>query len=651
MLIWARAWPRRCLLAHGTFVTCGNGGTLSTVGGVKGATGEAGVFGASPRVPRQVLLLIVFGVLLAVVGVTATAQSVMVTVYSSTSTLNATVASDLATIRGFVHQGLDPAILEPNGLTPKEQAALKGLIGTIESKGEILRVELRLPDGRVLAASDDASAGTRVDPSVDFTRAIADGNAQVALIDAGAAEAAPGSVFDSQQLLREYLPLKLGDEVVLVVGVWRDAAPLLGRLDDLRRDVVLVTISAALIASITLYLVFRAAQARLARQARALVEASRRDPLTGMLNHGALVGLLAAEVERARDDGSPRGIALMDIDGFRLLNDHHGHRAGDEALLLVSEHLETTSAGELLVGRYGPDEFLLVSKTHDGEALRAIVEEVRAGLAGVALQFDSTERMPLTVSAGLCTYPTHGTSVTTLLSAAVRTLEEAKASGGNAVRVAQLEEDDATAGATSFDILQGLVIAVDTKDRYTKRHSEDVARYAVFIAERLGLDEDFMRTIRLAGLLHDVGKIGIPDAILRKPGRLTAAEEAVIRQHVALGDSIVRDLPDIETIRAGIRHHHERWDGNGYLERLEGEGIPLVARILSVGDVFSAMTTTRPYRKALGVEEAMRRLGDAAGTQLDAELVTTFLVGIESAEDPPLPDQGPVARLARLHVA
>ncbi len=616
-----------------------------------GATGVTGFFGATPRAPRQVLLLIVFGVLLAVVGVTATAQAVMVTVYSSTSTLNSILASDLATIRGFVYQGLDPRILEPGGLSSQEQAALDGLIGTIKSKGEILRVELRLPDGRVLAASDSASTGGRVAPSVEFTRALADGNAQVALIEAGAAEAAPGSAFESQQLLREYLPLKLGEEVVLVVGVWRDAVPLLGRLDDLRRDVVLVTITAALIAALTLYAVFRAAQARLGRQARALLDASRRDPLTGLLNHGALVSLLAAEVERARGDGSSLGVALIDLDGFRLLNDNHGHRAGDEALVAVARLLEATGDDQLVVGRYGPDEFLLVSTTHDGEALQSVVQNIRTGLGGISLQFESTERMPLTVSAGLCTYPTHGASVTTLLSTAVRTLEDAKSGGGNSVSLAQVEEEGTATGGTSFDVLQGLVIAVDKKDRYTKRHSEDVARYAVFIAERLGLDEDITRALRIAGFLHDVGKIGIPDAILRKPGRLTAVEEQVIRQHVALGDSIVRDLPDIETIRAGVRHHHERWDGTGYLDRLEGDRIPLVARILAVGDAFSAMTTTRPYRKALGVEEAMRRLEDAAGTQLDAALVKAFLVGIESAEDPPLPEQGPVARLARLRVA
>ena len=183
----------------------------------------------------------------------------------------------------------------------------------------------------------------------------------------------------------------------------------------------------------------------------------------------------------------------------------------------------------------------------------------------------------------LATYPVHGSSVTTLLSTAGRTIEEAKAGGGNVIRLAQVGPGEDVATASSFDVLKGLVIAIDTKDRYTKRHSEDVARYAVFIAERLGLDEELIRTIRLAGLLHDVGKIGIPDEILRKPGRLSGAEETVIRQHVALGDLIVRELPDVETVRAGIRHHHERWDGRGYLTGLRGEDIPLIARILAVG--------------------------------------------------------------------
>ena len=131
---------------------------------------------------------------------------------------------------------------------------------------------------------------------------------------------------------------------------------------------------------------------------------------------------------------------------------------------------------------------------------------------------------------------------------------------------------------------------------------------------------DEIRTLAVAGLLHDI-EDRYPGRVLRKPGQLTEAEYAIVKQHVALGDMIVRDLPDVAVVRAGIRHHHERWDGQGYLDRLEGEAIPLIARILAVADAFSAMTTTRPYRKALDVREALARLGDAAGTQLEERLV------------------------------
>jgi putative nucleotidyltransferase with HDIG domain len=219
-------------------------------------------------------------------------------------------------------------------------------------------------------------------------------------------------------------------------------------------------------------------------------------------------------------------------------------------------------------------------------------------------------------------------------------LQEAKASGGDSVCIAQAIDDRPASG--SFDVLQGLVIAVDTKDRYTKRHSEDVARYAVFLAQRLGLDEETVASVRLSGLLHDIGKIGIPDTLLRKPSKLTAQEFDIFKQHVALGDAIVRDVPNLETVREGIRHHHERWDGRGYLQGLEGEAIPLIGRIMAVADAFSAMTTTRPYRKALPIEEALKRLGDAAGTQLQEELVSSFITGIETAADAPLPgDESP----------
>ena len=345
---------------------------------------------------------------------------------------------------------------------------------------------------------------------------------------------------------------------------------------------------------------------------------------------------MATGIERARATDAAIGVALIDIDNFRLLNETYGHDAGNEALLTVAGVLRRSLPDDVAFGRYGPDEFLLVAPAGSVHLMIDVLERMRAVLVDHSLQFDASERLPLTVSAGVCLFPDHADSVTALLTVMALTLQEAKSSGGDAVRVAG-RPIESEPGTRTFDVFQGLIFAVDTKDRYTKQHSEDVARYGVFLAERLGLAPELVATIRVAGLLHDVGKIGVPDGILRKPGSLTAEEYAIVKQHVALGDLIVRDLPDVEVIRAGVRHHHERWDGDGYLDRLAGEEIPLVARILAVGDAFSAMTTTRPYRKALATDEALRRLEDAAGSQLDERLVTLFVDGIETIDGAPLP--------------
>jgi len=588
-----------------------------------------------PRIRRPVLLLLVYGAFLVLVGITATAQAAMVSAHFSVATLNDVVGSDAATIRSFVNANLDSRYLADPGSAPSasQLAGLDGQLATLTAAGEILRVELRMPDGRIIAT--DATSSVNGTAVVDEAFSVAaGGKAQAEVINA-ANSGAGSPILGVDKLIREYLPLSTGGQVRGVVGIWRDAAPVLQRLGDVRRDVVVVTLSAGLIAAALLFLIFRAAQGRLSRQTAALIDATRRDPLTGLLNHGALVAHLAAEIEHARTTGLPLGVALVDIDNFRLLNDNHGHAAGDAALLAVVELLRTRLPPQVVLGRYGPDEFLLVAPTDELVELEPALERLRVALADLSLQFEATERLPVTISAGLGSYPDNGTSVTVLLAVVAGTLEEAKAGGGDAIRVARLDTEEKP--AASFDVLQGLVIAVDTKDRYTKRHSEDVSRYATFLATRLGADPDFLRSIRVAGLLHDIGKIGIPDGILRKPGKLTEAEFHIVQQHVALGNMIVRDLPDIELVRAGIRHHHERWDGDGYLDHLEGEGIPLIARILAVGDAFSAMTTTRPYRKALDVREALKRLEDAAGSQLDEQLVRLFVDGIETAPDAPLP--------------
>jgi diguanylate cyclase (GGDEF)-like protein len=593
------------------------------------------MFGTPRRLQRPVLLIIVLGMFLVIVGVTAMAQIVMVSAHFSTSTINSVVGTDAALVRMFVSSTLAPADLGSSGPTATRVKVLEDRLAAMVEAGEILEIEVRAPDGRVIAASRPEARGTTAALTPDFRSVLTGESAAAAMADVSASEAV-GPALPTSQVLREYFPLVTEGEVRAVVGIWRDALPILAQIDELRRNIVLVTLSAAFVAAFFLYFVFRTAQARISRQAEALVDAVQRDTLTGRLNHGALVDAVAVAVERSKDDGRPFGIVLLDIDNFRLLNDNYGHAAADDALLTVVDVLEEQVPDQAIVGRYGPDELLVLVPTEEVHAIEGVLERVRAALVDHALQFEASERLPLTLSAGVCIFPDHADSVTGLLTVAALTLQEAKSSGGDAVRFADVMVE-AREETRTFDVYQGLILAVDTKDRYTKRHSEDVARYGIFLAERLGLPAETIATVRVAGLLHDVGKIGIPDQILRKPGKLTEAEYAVVKQHVALGDMIVRDLPDVELIRLGVRHHHERWDGDGYLDRLAGEDIPLIARILAVGDAFSAMTTSRPYRKALDVREALKRLGDAAGTQLDERLVVAFIKGIETASDPPLP--------------
>lgn len=574
------------------------------------------------------LLALVFGVFLAIIGITASAQTMLVSAQLSTVSLESVVGNDTSLVRVLVNGTLTPADLSVANLTPDRVAALQAKLATVVTRGGMLRAEVRTPDGEILFASDGRALPPASLP--DFAKA-ASGSSAASIVPTSNPD------FGTSQVLAEALPIISDGSVRAVFIVNRDAVPILQAIETTRGMIVAVTLSAALIVAFILYLIFRSAQRRLTRQTHALLEATRRDPLTGSLNHGALVEQLGEQVELARQSGDSVEIALVDIDNFRLLNDTHGHVAGDMALLQVFELLAGVAPDGSIVGRYGPDEFLLVAPPSVVAALAPALESLRTKLASVSLQFDGTEPLPLSVSVGVCGYPLDADSVTALLSVGAMTVAEAKASGGDSIRVANAVGEK-PAFTKTFNVLQGLVIAVDTKDHYTKRHSEDVARYADFIADRLGVDPELRRAIHVSGLLHDVGKIGIPDAVLRKPAKLTAEEYDAFQQHVALGDMIVRDLPNIDLVRDGVRYHHERWDGRGYLEEIGGPEIPLIARILAVADAFSAMTTTRPYRKALPVEEALHRLEDASGTQLEERLVRVFVDGIQEADEPPLPD-------------
>ena len=272
----------------------------------------------------------------------------------------------------------------------------------------------------------------------DTFREAAGGSVQADILraDGGAAGAASGSealgaALPATAFVREFLPLQVDGKSVAVVGFWRDAAPALARIEESRRAIVLVTVTAALIVSVLLFFIFRAAQSRITRQTEQLLAATRTDALTGMPNHGALVEQLNDVLETSRRDGKRCAVALIDIDNFRLLNETHGHAAGDVALLAVADAAKTTVPDGATCGRYGPDEFLIVAAGKAATDLQTTVEDIRARVAEGSLQFGTSERLPVTVSIGAAFAPDHAQAATELLSVAAHTLADAKAGGGD----------------------------------------------------------------------------------------------------------------------------------------------------------------------------------------------------------------------------
>jgi diguanylate cyclase (GGDEF)-like protein len=346
------------------------------------------MFGTPRRLQRPVLLIIVFGMFLAIVGVTAMAQIVMVSAQYSTSTMNSVVGTDAALVRMFVSSTLSPEDLDADGPGTARLATLEGRLATLIEAGEILQIEVRAPDGQVIASSQAAARGSVAPMSPAFESVLTGETASAAIAELSASEAT-GPVLTTPQVLREYFPLVIDGQVRAVVGIWRDAQPILAQIEDLRRNIVLVTLSAGLVAACFLYFVFRTAQSRISRQAEALVDAVQRDPLTGRLNHGAVVDAVALAVERSREDGRPFAIILYDIDNFRSLNDTYGHAAADDALLTVVEVLEREIPDPAVVGRYGPDELLVVVPTEVVHTIDVVLERVRASLVDHALQFDT----------------------------------------------------------------------------------------------------------------------------------------------------------------------------------------------------------------------------------------------------------------------
>ncbi len=358
------------------------------------------------------------------------------------------------------------------------------------------------------------------------------------------------------------------------------------------------------------------------------------DPLTGLGNHRHFHERLQTDLDRATERGTRLALCLVDIDDFKRVNDRHGHPVGDDVLAQVATRLR--QGGEAF--RLGGDEFaLLLPGRTETEALaiaRSVIDRV------AAMKLAHGER--LTVSAGVAVYPDHGLDRSELVRVADNALYTSKNEAKGSVTVYRPgapEIGDLHLLATGNDrqarflAAAGLARAVDARDAYTGEHSAEVGELAARIGARMALHATEVELLRLAGSLHDVGKLAIPEEILRKPGPLSAPERLVLERHPQIGFRMLDSL-GIEPVATWVLHHHERWDGAGYPNKLAGDTIPLGARILFVADAYDAMTTERVYRGRLSHEHAVRELERCAGTQFDPDVVEAFKAEVAALGSP-----------------
>ena len=359
------------------------------------------------------------------------------------------------------------------------------------------------------------------------------------------------------------------------------------------------------------------------------------DPLTGLGNHRHFHERLQRDLDEAQERGVALTVCLLDIDNFKQINDRFGHPVGDRVLAQVAARLR--QGGEAF--RLGGDEFALLlprRDEHEGFSIaKAIIERVA--------EAECEHGGHVSISAGIATYPQHGVERSELVRVADSALYLAKEHGKNRVRVyrpdllelAELRRlAEGPDRAARLRAAASLAHAVDARDAYTGSHSYMVGELSARVAKKMGLESEQVELARLAGSLHDLGKLAIPEEILRKPGPLNEAERLVLERHPQIGFRMLDSL-GVEPVASWVLHHHERWDGDGYPDRLGGDAIPLGSRILFVADAYDAMTTDRVYRSKFSHERAISELERCAGTQFDPDVVLAFK---EEFDEPRLPE-------------
>lgn len=363
---------------------------------------------------------------------------------------------------------------------------------------------------------------------------------------------------------------------------------------------------------------------------KAYLEA-RTDDLTGVLNRRYFYELIS-EIYEQNKEGSV-ALIIINIDDFKLYNQLYGVKQGDQALINVADLIKGCIGAQGYVSRYSGKEFAILLPGYDVFSARKLTETIRDQISGITHNSAGQRQKSLTISAGISVAPFGAKSVKELLDNADHAVYQVKRKGKNAIRVfdtfinaeKSLEELDYNQVYDDYkSTVFALMAAIDAKDHYTFNHSDNVANYAVALATELRLNKDIVENIRQAALLHDIGKISIPESILNKPGKLNEEEFIIMQGHVEASIDIIRHLPSLDYVIPAVLGHHERFDGKGYPRRISGEDIPLTARILCLADSFDAMISTRCYKPDMPVAKALEILEQEAGKQFDPKLVALF---------------------------
>ncbi|MFB3890816.1 MAG: diguanylate cyclase [Phycisphaerae bacterium] len=379
-----------------------------------------------------------------------------------------------------------------------------------------------------------------------------------------------------------------------------------------------------------------------------LAEMSKIDQLTGLANRRHFEQVLAAFYNQARRYNRPLSVMVMDVDFFKAVNDTGGHASGDDVLRQVTRALEAACRKADLPARLGGDEFAVLLPETTAADAQAVAERISMGVSGLPISVGSA-RISITASIGVADLNSgEMDSPDALMALADRALYAAKERGRN--RVVQARELTGVnwrqcgeagdrvglmckklAGLDNqfkelfLRAIEEMVVILEHRNHHMAAHTLKVEHYSILIGREMGLPDRVVKQLRIAAMLHDVGMIAMPDAVLLSPGSLSDKQQAFVRRHTLLSVQVMEGMEFLEQEIPAVRYHHERFDGKGYPEGISGAAIPLTARILAVADAFDAMTSSRTYRPAKNRQEACAEIEKGAGAQFDPSVVEAFL--------------------------